>query len=63
MENAKFNMTSFCVQVHSLQIRRMKRDNVEAIAKTLGRVECVEESEKGDYRGRCMRVQVNIDIT
>ena len=46
--DAKFNTTSFWVQIHGLQIRRMTKANTVAIASTLGRVESVEESIKGD---------------
>uniref|UniRef100_A0A7N2KZP8 DUF4283 domain-containing protein n=1 Tax=Quercus lobata TaxID=97700 RepID=A0A7N2KZP8_QUELO len=56
VDDAKFDTASFLVQIHGLQIRRMTRENAEAIAETLGRVECVEELEKGDCCGRCMRV-------
>ena len=41
----------------------MRRENAKAIGSTSGKVECVEESAKGDCRGRCMRVQININIT
>ena len=41
----------------------MTSENAEAIGSTLGKVECVEESAKGDCRGHCMRVQININIT
>ena len=32
----------------------MKRENVEAIGSTLGKVEYIEESAKGDCHGRCI---------
>ena len=41
----------------------MKWENVEAIGRTFGLVEYVEESTKGDCHGRCIRVWVNINIT
>ena len=41
----------------------MKRENAEAIGSTLGKVEYIEKSAKGDCHGRCIRVWVNINIT
>ena len=41
----------------------MTRENAEAIGSILGKVECVEESAKVGYCGRCMGVQININIT
>ena len=57
VEDTRFDIASFWVQ-----IRCMTRENIEAIGSTLGKVECVEESAKGDCHGRCMRVQININI-
>lgn len=51
VDDAKFDTASFWVQIHGLQIKRMTRETAEAITGTLGRVECVEESNKGDFRG------------
>ena len=58
VKDTRFDTTSFWVQ-----IRCMKRENAEAIGSTLGKVECIEESSKGDCRGCCMRVLININIT
>ena len=63
MEDARFDTTSFWVQICGLQIRCMKRENAEVIGSTLGKVEYIEESAKGDCRGRCMRIWININIT
>ena len=40
----------------------MKRENAEAIGSTLGKVECIEESAKGDCRGCCKQTLININI-
>ena len=40
----------------------MKRENAEAIGSTLGKVEYIEKSAKGDCHGRCIRVWININI-
>ena len=39
VEDIRFDLTSFWVQLCGLRIRRMKRENVEAIVRTLGKVE------------------------
>lgn len=54
VDDAKFDTASFWVQIHGLQIKRITWENAEAIAGTLGEVECVEELDKGDCCGRCM---------
>ena len=54
VEDTRFDTASFWVQICGLQIRCMKRENAEAIGSTLGKVEYVEESAKGDCCGRCM---------
>ena len=41
----------------------MRRENAEAIGKTLGTVEDVDVSAIGDCRGKCICVRINIDIT
>ena len=53
VEDTRFDTTSFQVQCW-LQIRCMKRENAEAIGSTLGRVEYVEKSAKGNRRGHCI---------
>ena len=63
VEGTRFDTTSFWVQICGLQIRCMKRENVEAIGSTLGKVEYIEESTKGDCHGRCIHVRININIT
>ena len=63
VEDTRFDTTSFWVQICWLQIRCMKSENAEAVGSTLGKVEYVEESAKGDCRGRCIQVQININIT
>ena len=63
VEDTRFDTTSFWVQICGLHIRCMTRENAEAIGSTMGKVECVEESAKGDCCGRCMRVGININIT
>ena len=49
VKDTRFDTTSFWVQ-----IRCMKRENAEAIGSTLGRVEYVEKSAKGDRCGHCI---------
>ncbi|KAL0004851.1 hypothetical protein SO802_012412 [Lithocarpus litseifolius] len=63
VDNATFDRSSFWVQIHGLQLRRTSMENAAVISQTMWTIECVEELEIGDYRGRCMRVGVNIDIT
>ena len=63
MEDTRFDTASFWVQICGLQIRCMKRESAEAIGSTLGKVEYVEESTKGDCCGHCIRVQIHINIT
>ena len=41
----------------------MRKQNAEAIRKTLGIVEDINVSATGDCRGKCIRVRINIDIT
>ena len=62
VEDTRFDTTSFWVQICGLQIS-LKRENAEAIGSTLGKVEYVEESARGDCHGRCIRVRININIT
>ena len=57
VEDTRFDTTSFWVQIGC-----MKRENAEAIGSTLGKVEYVEELDKGDCRGRCIRLRININI-
>nr|POE84272.1 ankyrin repeat-containing protein itn1 [Quercus suber] len=54
MEDTWFDTTSFWVQIRGLHIRCMTRENAEAIGSTLGKVECIEESAKGDCHGCCI---------
>ena len=63
VEDTRFDTRSFWVQICGLQIRCLKCKNAEVIGSTLGKVEYIEESTKGDCRGCCMRIQINIDIT
>ena len=62
VEDTRFDTASFWVQIHGLQIRCTIRENAEAIESTLGKVECIEESTKGDCRGCCKQVLININI-
>ena len=63
VEDARFDKASFWVQIHGLQLRCMRKENVEAIGKTLGIVEDIDVSATGDCKGKCIRVPINIDIT
>ena len=56
VDYATFDSASFWIQVHGLQLWRMSKENAHIIGRTLGMVECVEEVETGDCRGRCMRI-------
>lgn len=56
VDYATFDSASFWIQVHGLQLWRMSKENAHIIGRTLGMVECVEEAETGDCRGRCMRI-------
>lgn len=56
VDYATFDNASFWIQVHGLQLWRMSKENAHIIGRTLGMVECVEEAETGDCRGRCMRI-------
>ena len=40
-----------------------EKENAKAIGSTLGNVEYIEKSTKGDCRGYCIRVRININIT
>ena len=62
VEDSRFDTASFWVQICGIQIRCMTRENAKAIGSTLCKVECIEESAKGDCRGCCMRVRININI-
>ena len=62
VEDTRFDMTSFWVQICGLQIGCMKRENAEAIRSSLSKAEYVEEFAKGNCCGRCIRVRININI-
>ena len=49
--------------IHGLSLQLMMKEKAEAIGSTLGRMECVEDAETGDCRGRCIRMRVDLDIT
>lgn len=62
VKNAQFDRASFLVQMHDLPIQHMNKENAEAVGNSVGLVEQVHASPKGDCRGRCLRVRVNNDI-
>lgn len=62
VKNASFDKASFWIQILDLPIQHMSKANAEAIGSTLGLVEQVDTDAKGDCRGRCLRVRINIDI-
>ena len=62
VDDATFDGASFWVQIHNLPLRRMIKANAEAIGQTLGRVEQVDTSPNGEFRGHYLRVRVHIDI-
>lgn len=41
----------------------MSKATAEAIGRTLGLVEYIDESNSGDCRGKCIRIRINLDIT
>ena len=63
IKHACFDRESFWVQIHDLPIQHMSKTNAEAIGSSLGLVEQADASPTGDGRGRCLRVQINIDIS
>ena len=62
VEDTRFDITSFWVQICGLQIGCMKKENAEAIRSSLSKAEYVEEFAKGNCCGRCIRVRININI-
>ena len=44
VNGATLDKASFWVQIHGLPLRLMRRENDEAIGSTLGRMECIEET-------------------
>ena len=62
VKNARFDRVSFWVQIHNLPIQHMNRENAEAIGNSVGLVKQVDASPMGDYRGKCLRVRVNMDM-
>uniref|UniRef100_A0A7N2LPN5 DUF4283 domain-containing protein n=1 Tax=Quercus lobata TaxID=97700 RepID=A0A7N2LPN5_QUELO len=63
VDDARFDTTTFWLQIHNLPLSRMNRANAEAIGSSLGRVEQVDTSPNGECRGRCIWIRVTIDIT
>ena len=61
VHGAMFDRASFCVQIHSVPLRLVRKENAKAIGSTLGGMECVEETETGDCRGHCIRMRVDLD--
>ena len=62
VKNARFDRVSFWVQIHNLPIQHMNKENAEAIGNSVGLVKQVDASPMGDYRGKCLRVRVNMDM-
>ena len=62
VDDARFDTSSFWIQIHNLPLIRMNKANATAIGSTIGRVEQVEASPSGECRGRCIRVRISINI-
>ena len=62
VEAATFDYATFWIQLHNLPIMRMNKTNVEAIGRTLGRVEQVDTSSNAKCCGKYIRVRVKLDI-
>ena len=52
VEDAKFDRASFWVQIHGLQLRCMRKENIKAIGKMLGTVEDVDVSDSAHFLSR-----------
>ena len=62
MDDAKFVTSPFWIQIRNLPLSRMNKVNATDIGNTIGRVVQVDASPSGECRGRCIRVQILIDI-
>ena len=63
IEEAKFNQTSFWVQVHDLPVRRSSLDVAMEIVSVMGRVDGRMSSEGGSSNFNFFRIRVSVDIT
>lgn len=62
VDDAKFDTSSFWIQIHNLPLSRMNKANATAVGSTIGSVEQVEASPSGECRGRYIRVRISINV-
>ena len=62
VDDAKFDTSSFWIQIHNLPFSLMTRVNATAIGSTISIVEQVEASPSGECRGCYIRVRISINI-
>lgn len=54
IKNISFDIASFWIQIHDLPARRMTKDIGVRISNTLGEIEEVDISAKGNLLGKCI---------